>query len=79
MGSIDSSIRLLDIKTGKELHRFQGHTGTVWKVTYSSDGKTALSCSEDKTVRLWQLSVGSGNAKVSEVRRKSRACFLLTE
>jgi COMPASS component SWD3 len=37
------------------LHKFQGHTDNVTCVSFSSDGRRAISGSLDKTVRLWGL------------------------
>ena len=36
-----------------------GHTGDVNDCALSSDGKTAVSCSDDKTVRVWDAKTGS--------------------
>lgn len=33
---------------------FQGHTGSVWSISFSPDGKTIASGSADNTVQLWQ-------------------------
>ena len=41
----------------------KGHTGWVCAVALSSDGKTVVSGSDDRTVRVWD--VGSGEEKVS--------------
>ncbi|MDR1912638.1 MAG: caspase family protein [Helicobacteraceae bacterium] len=62
-GSDDNTVRLWDIKTGKEIRRFTGHSSSVYSVAFSADGKYALSGSGDKTVRLWDIKTGK------EIRR----------
>jgi WD40 repeat protein len=48
-------VYLRDLKTGKQLHRFEGHTHKIQSLAFSPDGKTFLSGSWDGTMRLWQL------------------------
>jgi eukaryotic-like serine/threonine-protein kinase len=37
---------------------FAGHSKLVWSVAISPDGRTALSGSHDKTLKLWELATG---------------------
>ena len=57
-GSLDSTVRLWDLATGREIRKLEGHSFWVTSVTFSPDGKTALSGSDDGTMRLWKLQSG---------------------
>ena len=57
-GSMDETLRLWELATGRCVRTFDGHTGYVNSVTFSPDGRWALSGSGDKTVRLWELATG---------------------
>ena len=60
---IDRTIRVWSVKDGKEiLPPLVGHTLDVTSVSFSCDGKTIASASEDKTVKLWS----SGNGALLE-------------
>jgi small GTP-binding protein len=57
-GSIDKTVQLWDLRTGRCLRVFEGHTDWVWSVAWSADQRRALSGSHDKTVRLWDVVTG---------------------
>jgi WD40 repeat protein len=52
---IDNTVRLWDVDRADEVDRFEGHMGNVNSVAFSSDGRYALSGSNDKSMRLWTL------------------------
>ncbi|EDO33060.1 predicted protein, partial [Nematostella vectensis] len=47
--------RIMDDRTASESRRLVGHSGPVFAVSIDHDNKFLLSCSEDKTIRLWSL------------------------
>jgi WD40 repeat protein len=47
-------MKLWDVSTGACLRTFEGHTGDVWYVCFSPDGRQALSGNGDKIMRLWR-------------------------
>jgi WD40 repeat protein len=49
---------LWDVNTGNCIKTLTGHTNWVWAVVFSPDGKTLVSGSCDRTVRLWDVSTG---------------------
>jgi WD40 repeat protein len=51
----DTSLRLWDVATQRELRRFDGHSAAVLEIKCSPDGRYAATGSADGTVRLWRL------------------------
>ncbi|MCA2683350.1 MAG: hypothetical protein IM504_07275 [Microcystis sp. M038S2] len=43
---------------GRESNRLVGHNDGVWSVSFSPDGKTLATGSEDKTIKLWNVETG---------------------
>src|SRR6476469_9788759 len=56
--SIDKTIKLWDVATGKLIHTLTGHQSWVESFTFSPDGKTLASGSSDKTIKLWDVVTG---------------------
>jgi WD40 repeat protein len=50
---LGSTVRIFDAESGKELHTLEGHTGGIYHVATSSDGKQFITASDDGTLRFW--------------------------
>ncbi|BAZ00951.1 protein kinase [Tolypothrix tenuis PCC 7101] len=57
-GSDDKTIKLWNLKTGKQIRTLTGHSHWVFSVAISPDGKTLASGSIDDTIKLWNLETG---------------------
>ena len=49
----DLRYRIWDVETGKETAKLMGHSDYVGSIAISSDDKTVVSGSYDKTIRSW--------------------------
>jgi WD40 repeat protein/serine/threonine protein kinase/tetratricopeptide (TPR) repeat protein len=57
-GGTDKSIKLWDVRTGKETRTIVGHANTVSSVAFSLDGKKIASGSYDGTAKIWDATTG---------------------
>ena len=48
-----AEIDLWDVKAGKILRTYRGHTGWLNAVAYAPDGKSLATCAWDRTIRFW--------------------------
>ena len=52
-GTMDGKILLVDSKSGKSKRGFTGHEGAVSGVSFTRKSSSVVSCSWDRTTRLW--------------------------
>ncbi len=50
----DSTVRLWDLESKKQIAQFKGHQGEVWSVSFSPNGST-IATGGDDGIRLWNL------------------------
>jgi WD40 repeat protein len=55
LGGSDHVTHLLDLQTGREVGRFQGHSDDVESVAFSPDGTRVVTASTDKGVKIWDF------------------------
>ena len=53
-GSLDATSAIIDLVSGRRVATLKGHKGRINSIACSSDGKTVVTASQDKTVRLWR-------------------------
>jgi RNA polymerase sigma factor (sigma-70 family) len=54
----ETTIELWDVASGKQIRSWNGHDRRVWALQFSADGKTLVTCGEDKAVRFWDVATG---------------------
>jgi len=59
-GSLDNTIKMWDIETGKTVRTFFGHIEGVWAI--ASDKLRLVSGSHDRTIKVWSREEGKCTA-----------------
>jgi WD40 repeat protein len=51
-------LKVWDVDTGREVRTLAGHSDRVNGAALSSDGRHAVSVSQDRTLRVWNVDAG---------------------
>lgn len=57
-GTVMNGIILWDLETCKVNHNLTEHEGSIFNVTPSADGKYLASCSDDRSIKVWDMKTG---------------------
>jgi guanine nucleotide-binding protein subunit beta-2-like 1 protein len=71
--SWDKTIRLWDLDTNTCKKPFKGHTKDVMSVTFSPEYRQIVSCSRDRTVRIWNI-LGDEKHKIDNAHEDWATC-----
>lgn len=58
-GSLDCTIYLWDVESGKVIKTFKGHTDDINALAFLSNGNEIVSGSDDATIRIWNVQTGN--------------------
>lgn len=54
-GSLDKTLKMWDVREGKEVHTFKGHEGSVNSADFSPDGNWIASGGSDGKILIWDI------------------------
>ena len=76
----DFAVRSFDAKSGRPAEQtLQGHSGAIWGMGLSSDGKRLCTASQDQTVRIWELGSGRTQTMLQGHSRAVTDCRFLPD
>ena len=85
IGRADTTVCIVDLSTGRQIHRIEGHLAQVYSVAFSPDGRFLATGSADCSISMWGVETGqeyemfdSHEAKVMSVAFTYDGKFLVS-
>ena len=69
----ENNAMLVDVQSRKRLHLLEGHQNTVKCVALSPDGRSLVTGSHDRTIRIWDIRTGKTRHVIAAHRDKISA------
>ncbi|KAK5778322.1 hypothetical protein RI543_003981 [Arxiozyma heterogenica] len=57
-GTVMGGVLIWDLHSESMIHNLVGHDGSIFYVTVSNNAKLIASCSDDRSIRLWDMTTG---------------------
>lgn len=65
-GFKNGDLKLIDLSTSEIIHHIEGaHDDSIWTIEVTTDGKSILTGSSDKTVKYWEIKVNTLEEKLN--------------
>ncbi|KAM4749517.1 apoptotic protease-activating factor 1 [Rhinophrynus dorsalis] len=77
VGERGGSVQVVDLSSGEILLHLKGHNDTVQYCQFTEDGGSLVSCSDDSTIRVWNLVSGHGMAL--QGHKEAVKCFKIMQ
>ena len=74
-GSRDKKIRIFEVKSGRCVLTLAGHDNWITDIMFHPNGKYLISTADDKSMRIWDLSIGRCHKKIYNAHDHFISCF----
>lgn len=74
-GSRDKKIRIFETRSGKCILTLAGHDNWITDLMFHPNGKYLISTADDKSIRIWDLSMGRCYRKIYNAHDHFIGCF----
>ena len=77
VGTQQNTVLLRSLADGKEVRKFEGHTGPVSGVALSADAAQLVSGSQDKSIRIWSVESGASVRQIDTPSPVNDLCLTI--